>query len=384
MVTTIISKVGVSKTGGEGSPNYEYTTLAAWELNRRGDITTAGRDTIEVAEIYGGGSVGAVTLNSANWTVDATHYVHIRAAAGESHGGTFNVNKAYILGNVHAIIINIGVNYTRIGPGISITVNNSGTGVFLGYNNFCIIDGILMRSYQSSGGTGIYGLNCGTGSIIRNCCIHPGSDGTNCYKGVYIFRDGGNHSLLVANCTIYAHYSFSLFCRYVPSACTLVSQNCYLTTTTTGTCYANSISDPGTFSKGTNDATSNTEAVTASLQNIAYTTANFVNVTVGSQNLHLTATSALRSKGIVLADVATDFEGGNRTGLIYDIGADQGSNVPMCWNYTAQYKNSSKLYKASGCGSFPKNIRVPNNVDKSSGKMIDDGMLIDPKRYSIG
>jgi len=58
-------------------------------------------------------------------------------------------------------------------------------------------------------------------------------------------------------------------------------------------------------------------------------------------------------------------------------------DIPVCWNYTAQYKNSSKLYKASGCGSFPKNIRVPGNVDKSSGKMIDDGMLINPNKYRI-
>ena len=56
---------------------------------------------------------------------------------------------------------------------------------------------------------------------------------------------------------------------------------------------------------------------------------------------------------------------------------------PICWNYTAKYKNSSKLYKASGCGSFPKNIRVPGNVDIRTGKMIDDGLLIDPRKYEV-
>jgi len=58
-----------------------------------------------------------------------------------------------------------------------------------------------------------------------------------------------------------------------------------------------------------------------------------------------------------------------------------GSEPPICWNYTAKYKGSNKLFKTSGPGAFPRKVRVPGNVDKSSGKMIDDGELINPNKY---
>lgn len=58
-------------------------------------------------------------------------------------------------------------------------------------------------------------------------------------------------------------------------------------------------------------------------------------------------------------------------------------DIPVCWNYTARYFGSSRLFKASGCGSFPKILEIPNNVDKSTGKMIDDGVEIDPDEYEV-
>jgi len=67
----------------------------------------------------------------------------------------------------------------------------------------------------------------------------------------------------------------------------------------------------------------------------------------------------------------------------FPFGYQDFTDPPICWNYTAQYKNSSKLFKASGCGSFPKNLRVPSNVDTSTGKMVDDGILINPDEYRI-
>jgi len=58
-------------------------------------------------------------------------------------------------------------------------------------------------------------------------------------------------------------------------------------------------------------------------------------------------------------------------------------DIPVCWNYTARYKNSNKLFKLSGPGLFPKNLRVPSNVDELTGKMIDDGIIVSPKKYTI-
>ena len=84
----------------------------------------------------------------------------------------------------------------------------------------------------------------------------------------------------------------------------------------------------------------------------------------------------------------------NQTGGTHDLAILAGGNgalntseewddVPVCWNYTARYLNSNKLFKLSGCGPYPKHLRLPNNVDKSTGKLIDDGKLIDPDDYEV-
>ena len=117
------------------------------------------------------------------------------------------------------------------------------------------------------------------------------------------------------------------------------------------------------------------------------TFAPFQSVTDGSENLRsvVSMSNKLLDSGANLTSesVTTDIIGTVRPqNGAFDIGAFE-NDIPLCWNYTAQYKNSSKLFKASGCGSFPKSLRVPNNIDTNTGKMIDDGDLIDPKRYSI-
>jgi hypothetical protein len=135
----------------------------------------------------------------------------------------------------------------------------------------------------------------------------------------------------------------------------------------------------GVINKGSNDATSTTEAVTPALRSIPYSTANFVSVTPGSENLHLVVGSVLRDAGVTTPAVI-DIDGRMRIAP-FDIGADEYLDAPICWNYTARYKSSNKLFKASGCGSFPRNLRVPGNVDTSTGRMVDDGILINPDEY---
>lgn len=62
---------------------------------------------------------------------------------------------------------------------------------------------------------------------------------------------------------------------------------------------------------------------------------------------------------------------------------EEWEDVPVCWNYTARYLGSSRQFKISGPGSFPKYLEIPSNVDKSTGKLIDDGQLIDPDEYEV-
>jgi len=651
MVTTVISKVGVSKTGGPGV--LEYTTLASWETSRRGNIVTRnGGDndgTIEVAEVYGGGSVGPVALSSTNWTTDSTHYIHIRAAVGHEHGGSFNTSKAYMSYSARNTFISVGC--TRIGPGLSIestgdltiwcTVSSGGPLTF---------DGCIIRGNHTTGGLTSYGscitfngmnngtnivkncillsrfntpVNCDSGAVtVYNCTINGGyvglyrNGGTLTSQNNYVgggyqgtitkganditnnkdattstLRDipyadstttqiwkeagtdvlpvGGNyiHTAVVydgkmwmlggqaggwkgvyssTNGTVWTSVGSLSVATYRHTSVVfdagtgrglemwviggtgltaVYSSTDGITWTkrgdlpawrenasavvhggkiwviggnTTNTVYSSSdgatwntenvfpvnlightslsydgkIWVIGGFNSNkvyySTDGTSWTQAGTNTLQNsvgyhasviydnkmwviggncrnarystdgvtwtgkksnqlpvvlsqfaaVVYTVsgdtskmwtvagvgptgvtrtvysfpntpsfASFQNVTDNSENLRLTVSMSnkLLDSGANLTSegVTTDVIGTVRPqNGAFDIGAFE-NDIPLCWNYTAQYKNSSKLYKASGCGSFPKSLRVPNNIDTNTGKMIDDGLLIDPRKYEV-
>ena len=57
--------------------------------------------------------------------------------------------------------------------------------------------------------------------------------------------------------------------------------------------------------------------------------------------------------------------------------------ICTCWSYTSKYKNSSRFYRVGGGGKFPRSLRVPSNVDVESGKMVDEGELINSEKYKI-
>ena len=142
-----------------------------------------------------------------------------------------------------------------------------------------------------------------------------------------------------------------------------------------------------TINQGANDATANSDASTVSLRNIAYDNTTFANAaTDNTFDLRHAANSPLINAGVNLASagVTQDIEGTARLdgGEGYDIGAYE-DGTPICWNYTANYRGSNKRFKMAGPGAFPKKLRIPDNVDESTGIMIDDGVLIDPEEYEV-
>ena len=362
-----ISAVGVGQT---------YTTMASWETAKRGDLTAIahpGYDGyVEVAEIYGGGALVPANLNI-GWTTNATHYIQIRAASGQGHEGYYNTGRACL---VTSSYWPVNVAYTKVGPGLSIqstipVLSTTGSGNLT-------VDGCIIQCTIYDSVYGAISFNNGGTHTVKNCTIEI-TNPTGYTPAINSTISGSQ--LHVYNCTIINNLHASAYGINASSGVTVTSQNNYFNVPS-GRTYMGS----ATYSKGTNDATSNADAVTTNLRNIAYSTANFNNVTLGTTNLHLTPTSALRTKGADLYSlgITTDYEGDARhPGYLWDIGADQQSDIPLCWNYTAKYKNSSKLYKASGCGSFPKSLKVPNNVNTNTGKMVDDGDLIDPRKYTV-
>ena len=101
-------------------------------------------------------------------------------------------------------------------------------------------------------------------------------------------------------------------------------------------------------------------------------------------NIQPTASSAAILNN---ADPATsdshDIIGAYR-GTVVDRGAYEYYTEPepiLCWNYRARYKNSNRLYTTRGAGPFPRELRVPSNVDVSTGCMMDKGQLINPDQF---
>jgi hypothetical protein len=54
----------------------------------------------------------------------------------------------------------------------------------------------------------------------------------------------------------------------------------------------------------------------------------------------------------------------------------------LCWQYTAKHSNG-RSFNLNGPGAFPRQLKVPATIDRSTGILIDNGQLIDPSNYAI-
>jgi len=371
----------------------DYSSLGTWEAAERINLVTA--DKIKVAEVYSGGNCIAgntETLIWDPWVMDATHYVEIRAAAGHEHTGVWSTSKAYgsIVGSRNPIWNTKILRITRMqfsstaGSTIYHNAANEQTTICTTLIDKCILK--ASNPNNAVGGTVVIGgIKSGSVTIQNSVIIDTGGGG-------HIPISMNSVNATATNIYLYNNTIINLGdantswgTLYVQAPLTMVCQNNYYYCKNGQPVYGTN--SEGTFSKGANDATYNTEATTANLRSIPYSTATFQDVTAGSENLRLVVSSSnkLLDNGANLtgSGVTADIIGTARPQFgTFDIGAFE-NDIPLCWNYTAHYKNSNKLFKASGCGPFPRNLQVPSNVDISTGKMVDDGISISPDRYNI-
>ena len=64
-------------------------------------------------------------------------------------------------------------------------------------------------------------------------------------------------------------------------------------------------------------------------------------------------------------------------------GSGWGDVPPICWNFTARYKNSRRTFKVAGGGPFPKRLKVPRGLDLESSSMVDDGRVISSSDFMV-
>lgn len=314
MATTVIKSI-IPAGGGD------YTSLADWVAARKGNIVV--RDTVEVAEVYGGGSVGGLHLIRGDWTVDSTHYPIIRAATGQGHVGIFDTNKAYITGtDPDDLSVEIEVGFTRFGLGISVQPNgNPGTMISLGFGGAAVtpsilFEGAICRSATNDPMMSFSQNNAGNPYTLRNCVFYKSGNAE-------VLSSGGSATVevLLYNSTVIAGVGGGAIAVNWQLG-TITEQNNYFRAPTT----VYDDGGTGTINKGNKSATSTAEAATAGLRNIAHSTATFTNVTYATADYHIISSSPLKDAGadLTASGVTVDYVGTARPqGSAFDIGAHE-------------------------------------------------------------
>jgi hypothetical protein len=319
-MATTVTKV-VDPDMGSG---YDYDSLFDWEAAQQGNLTGA-RDEIAVAKCRcTGGTADTTTVVIAGWTPGATQYVKIWTDPSEAyrHNGTWQT------GNKYRLIVSAGTNsgalevatpYTRI-IGLQVQ-NNEGGGwsslyqresenviidsclMFGGYNGFSAesIGGslFLINCIAISNSAAGFSLACGSafpGTAYLYNCVSANNGG-----GGFVLESWSTDEIIIA-------------------------KNCY-SGGNAGADYDNAAS--GTFTL----TTCRSEDGSLSTTTAAFSTSSgcyFTNVTAGSEDCHIGASSALIGAATNLYNDAnypfqTDIDGQDRGGAAasWDIGADE-------------------------------------------------------------
>lgn len=296
----------------------DYTSLSAWEAARNADLTVS--DTIETAECYNFTDTTGVIIQG--WTTDPTRYIKIYTPTAERHTGTAGTGYRLIVSGARALQIREGHVRTE---GLEIRASGDFSGIHvdnpdaLPASPYILVKDCLVYNCGSTAGLyhGIYLGRCGAASYpmnIINTVIYG-------CKGDGIRADSGNAAAIVdiLNCTVNNNAGYGI--RKNSNSTTVQVKNCYAGANTT----ADYSSSSGTWTAFTTNASSDTTG-TSGLQSIAHSTSSgayFTNVTAGSENYHIGASSALKDVGTDLsATFTTDIDGATRSGT-WDIGADE-------------------------------------------------------------
>jgi hypothetical protein len=317
-----------------------FNSLSNWESQNSGNvnasIAAAARyqalypstnlvvdRAIGYAATYGDGADTTAVIIS-GWTTGASNYLKISApalttevGASQRHAGQWDATK-YVLSPANASGFDLRADYVKL-DGLQVT--NTGAFPLISTNG--------------------YAWPAGANQIDVSACILKGN-GTSDQMG--ILGSGGNQVLNIWNTLIYNIASISTNSRgmqgqgltkvynstviggyygLVRSAGTLICKNVYAGGSTNGDFV-------GPSSLTTSASSDNSGS--AGLQSIAVSTANFQNVTSGSEDFHLTSCSALKDVGTNTSgdpspfDFLIDIDGATRSDPWWDIGADESSS----------------------------------------------------------
>ena len=296
MATTITKTI--KSSGGD------YTTVAAWEAAQQGDLVAL--DEIHVGEIYDVNTTAALTIDGS--TTDATRYMVLTVNSANRHAGKWDTAfQNFQVSSTGAAIANSD-DYTRISW---VQVRNTSGSAIKSSNTGTYIEQVICTGSAGSSNHGIDLASTATNCVLTNIIVHG------CHNGI---NSSAGTGAVISNCTTVANRRAGISSS---NAAALAVKNHYSGGNTTFN-YAEGGSANISSWTFTTSMSSNTESTESGLTNsIAYSTANFTNVTAASEDLHLVTGSALIDVGTDLSGSFTiDIDGVTRTGT-WDVGADE-------------------------------------------------------------
>ena len=303
-MATQLKKV-VAPSGGD------YTSLeACMNANEQNLVTADKYFDVEIdGDWSGGADTTAVSIH--NYTTDATHYINIYTTAAARHAGYYDTTKYRL-------------EVSSVNQAMSIT-------------NPVVLKLTGLAVKNTNAASNARALNFTTdlaSTVTTDKLIAIGTDGY-AYR---IWAYGGTHTITnsVFINTETAEGAFTGLCNLNIYNCVIVHQGAGIGlqrqsgTWTAKNCYAATVGSSaysGTITKTTCASDDNTGSV--GLRNIAFDTASgayFTNITGGSENFHIGASSELKNVGTDLsANFTDDIDGQTRpTGAgTWDIGVDE-------------------------------------------------------------
>lgn len=310
MPTTITKTI--KSAGGD------YTSVTAWEAAVQGDLVTA--DQIQQGVIYDVNPTAVLTIDGS--TTDATRYMTLTVDSAYRHAGKWDTAKQNFQASSTDAIIIINDDYTRISyVQVKNTHATNGGSAVKSSNTGCYAEQVVCVGTAGAFNHGVELASAATNCVLNNVVAHT------CQNGISV---GSGTGTVISNCTTVANRRAGLSSA---SSAALAVKNHYSGGNTSFNYVEGGSANIASWTF-TTSMSSNTESTETGLTNsIAYTTANFTNVTAASEDLHLVSGSALIDQGTDLSGAFTvDIDGVTRTGT-WDIGADE--------------------YVAAGGGAFP-------------------------------
>ena len=306
-----------STAGGDGTTNATvganraYVSLSAWEAARQAVLAE-----VEECICETGGNADTTQLVIDGWTTTSSNYIYIHPSSGHRHAGVYNTAKFRLE--------------------VSIVFNDALRVI----EDFVRIEGLQVRQTDATADAyaAVYLGAAATCDVrVEGCIVRNASTGTSARQGAAIaVAAAGTYT--VRNCVTYA-CRYGLFtaqgfagtmvtnadnCTFIASVNGVIRNDSE--TLTLRNCYAHGATDAysGTMTR-TTCAHSSATVFTGSTASIAHSTANFLNVTGGSEDYHLqaAASSTLLTGGTDLSGTfTTDIDGETRSAP-WSIGADE-------------------------------------------------------------